>query len=155
MISQVSADAPSLANDLKFGLAKEPEVLKILRARENKKINLYPKDTHQFHPFDYYKKNSKGQVCREYEVKSRKVSSRAYTDYGFEKTKWDYALNQIRLGVKMYIVFNLTDGAYLWRIEDPEKQKNEYRFGKICNYVRGDRVWKDAVFVPLKYCKKL
>jgi len=155
MNSQVSIDVPSKENDLKFGLGKEPEVLKILRAKENKKINLYPKDTHEFHPFDYYKKNSKGQVCREYEVKSRKVNSFKYPDYGFEKTKWDYALKQIKKGVKMYFIFNLTDGAFLWRLEDPEKQKDEYRFGTICNYVRGDRVFKPAVYVPLKYCRKL
>jgi len=55
----------------------------------------------------------------------------------------------------MYFVFNLTDGAFLWRLEDPEKQKNEYRIGTICNRARGDTIPKPALFIKIKYCKKL
>ena len=149
-MNTLSNNSPSLSNDLIFGLGKEEAVLNVLNKCVSKKIKKAEKRSAIM---DYYKEKN-GKLFKQYEVKSRRVSSKAYEDYGFGKNKFDYACNQLTKGIKQAFLFNLTDGLWKWELTDPEKQKHEYRIGTICNYVRGDREWKPAVFVPLKYCVK-
>ena len=118
--------------DTKFGLKKEEEAIKCFsdnaptgKWNEFKKMN-------EFNHFDYCAHPTNRKRSAFVEIKSRRNAKNAYEDTMVPSVKIEKALNLIRLGHKVYFVFNFTDGIYFIDLE-----KAIVRFGKGARTDRG------------------
>ena len=118
--------------DVKYGLKKEEEAIKCFSANAPKgKWNKFKK-MNEFNHFDYCAHSTDRKRSAFVEIKSRRNKKDAYEDTMVPSVKIEKALNLIRLGHKVYFVFNFTDGIYFIDLE-----KATVRFGKSARTDRG------------------
>ena len=107
--------------DKKFGLKKEEEAIKCFSDNA-------PKG--KWNEFCAHSTDRKRSAF--VEIKSRRNAKDAYEDTMVPSVKIEKALNLIRLGHKVYFVFNFTDGIFFIDLE-----KATVRFGKNARTDRG------------------
>jgi len=101
---------------------------------------------------DYYLVDNKENTIHEYELKTRRVKHNTYPSVVFGLNKYNHSLEQLKKNIKQTYLFKCEDGLYGWELTDPEKQKDEFYFGKICNKKRNDKE-HPAVFIKAEYLK--
>ena len=130
----------TIKEDLDFGLASEDIFIGDLQKKhENSQVNKF---SYKWSSFDYKVKYG-GMIIKEYELKTRRVNHGLYPTLIFGKTKWDYALKQIKKGIEMEVVWKLNDCVVSW-VLDPNKT-DQYYIGVGQNVKRNEK--KKRVFM--------
>ena len=138
----------TIKEDLDFGLASEDDFINVLNKKhDNREVKKF---SYKWSSFDYKVKED-GKIIKEYELKTRRVNHGLYPTLIFGKTKWDYALKQIKKGIEMEVVWKLNDCVVSW-VLDPEKT-DEYYIGVGQNVKRGEKQ-KPCIHVKCEYMKK-
>ena len=118
--------------DTKWGLKKEMEAIKAFESNAPKgKWSKFNKMS-EYNHFDYCAHAKDRKRSAFVEIKSRRNKKDAYEDTMVPAIKIQKALELIRLGHKVYFVFNFTDGIYFVDLE-----KATVRFGKSARTDRG------------------
>tara|TARA_R110002073_G_scaffold320989_1_gene496853 strand:+ start:10236 stop:10724 length:489 start_codon:yes stop_codon:yes gene_type:complete len=133
--------------DLKFGLRSEGEV-------QQRLIDHFKQDVKKFKNyysvFDYYITNQNGKISDIIEVKSRRNDSKKYDTQLIGMNKVNKGKKELKKGVKVWFVFNLTDGLYKLELNE-EHQFKEVMCG---NFARNDKASKLAL-IPNEYLSKI
>lgn len=138
----------TIKEDLDFGLASEDIFIGDLQKKhENSQVNKF---SYKWSSFDYKVKYG-GMIIKEYELKTRRVNHGLYPTLIFGKTKWDYALKQIKKGIEMEVVWKLNDCVVSW-VLDPNKT-DQYYIGVGQNVKRNEKK-KACIHVKCEYMKK-
>ena len=136
--------------DVKWGLDKEMEAIKVFQSNAPKdKWSTYTKMS-EYNHFDYCAHAKDRKRSAFVEVKSRRNKHDAYEDTMVPSIKIEKALNLIRLGHKVYFVFNFTDGVYFADLE-----KATVRFGKSARTDRGALELGHYAFLRVNELKKI
>lgn len=142
-------DYQQYTKDLSFGMKSEKSVLEILKAEYGNKIH---KTKGKWDKMDFYLLDDNDEVCRWFELKSRRIQFGKYPSLCFNKSKLDFAMEQ---DVPTTILFNCLDGLYKWDYDKSlmtDNTEEQYFLGDIANCNRNDKVM-EAVFVYNKYIK--
>ena len=107
----------NINKDKKWGLKKEEEAIRAFSENApSGKWNKFEK-TNAYNHFDYCAHSMDRKKSAFVEIKSRRNTHDAYDETMVPAIKIQKALELIRLGHKVYFVFNFTDGIYFVKLE--------------------------------------
>ena len=140
---------------LAIGKAGEIKMLEILKKKYENVVD--NNITNKYSTMDF----SDNTMKVDFEIKNRhdkthdQYNKNSY-DLGlmYGRNKFDYSLERLKLGYKQIVYWPCKDGIFYWELYDPEKQNNEYTFGKNCNKELNQKP-QDIVYVKIKYLTKL
>ena len=136
--------------DTKWGLKQEEKVIKYFEDNAPKgKWGTFHK-MNEYNHFDYCAHSTDRKRSAFVEIKSRRNKKNAYEDTMVPAIKIQKALELIRLGHKVYFVFNFTDGIYYVDLE-----KATVRFGKSARTDRGALELGHYAFIGVDILKEI
>jgi hypothetical protein len=136
---------------------KEGEI-KMLEILKKKYKNVVDNNiTNKYSTFDF----SDNTMKVDFECKNRvKYTHNQFDKDGYVgglmygRNKFNYSLERLKLGYRQIIYWPCKDGIFFWELYSPEKQKQEYTFGKNCNKEL-NQTPQDMVYVKIKSLTKL
>jgi len=126
--------------DLNYGLEKEIIVLDILKKH-------YPSVQKTKDKYCLYDFESNSSI---FELKSRRILKDTFKDILINTTKIKCLLNNEKKG---YVLFNLYDGLYKFRVTDKSLLDCEFRSGGRTD--RGSYEINDCCFIPTRLLRKI
>ena len=126
--------------DLNYGLEKEIIVLDELK-------KYYPSVEKTKDKYCLYDFESKSSI---FELKSRRILKDTYRDILINTTKIECLLHHDKKG---YVLFNLYDGLYKFRVTDKSLKYCDFRRGGRSD--RGSCEINDCCFIPTRLLRKI